>query len=510
MSDKNRAISHPASGSLSRANLKFDNLGRPGAPGDGAAPRRSIAVIDAEKFRGMDLSIFDECIDDIKNAIKKKDKPMIFIGGPAGTGKSMLVQYIQHYFSHKEPASERRNVVVVAPTGIAARAAFGQTIHSFFGYPPRPADSFIDDIKPTRGRQFFKELDILIIDEISMVRADMFAAIEKSLRVNIQRADPSRSGLFGGVQIVMVGDLCQLRPIVRRDEERLFGQTESARYRSVFFWGADFIESEIPAVLLNRVFRQQDPEFVGCLHDIREGRNLDSALDKLNSACFRESPRIGAGTICLVPRKDSADEINRVQMEKLPGYARPYHAETEGQFDPDSEMPMPNPLVLKVGAQVMLVKNDPQNKWVNGTLATIVKLADGEVKIQRIDDGREFDIGRASWSSYRIRYDEARRRIVSEEIGKYTQFPMTLGWAATIHKCQGVTLDSAVVDLGEDGAFDCGQAYVALSRCRSMSGLQLKRPLRKGDILVDPDALKLHTHPGETYTVPDPDYVDPE
>ena len=440
-----------------------------------SALRRKIVEIDGREFEGLELEGFQKCVD-----IVARNAPLVFITGPAGTGKSTLVRYLRHQFAHGE---QRRNIAVVAPTAVAAMASMGQTIHSFFGFSHRPADSFTDDILPTeRNRLLCGALNTLVIDEISMVRADMLDAIDKALRVNTGRDD-----LFGGVQVVVVGDLLQLPPIVSdQAERRLFPPSPEATYRSAFFFGARCLDGRdiLKTVSLRQVFRQDDERFVDILHNVRMERDLEDALEELNNKCCEEIPEGWRG-IHIVPTNSQADDINHRALEQIQSPARRYEAIIEGEFEVrDRRVPAPNPLDVKVGARIMLVQNDPRRRWINGSLGEIVDLDEDTIRVRLFDGGGEIDVGRASWGNFRTAYDEQRRRLVCEEIGSYKQFPMMLGWAATIHKTQGATLDNVVVDLGR--TFDFGQAYVALSRCRSMKGLRLKRPLNQGDVRAEP------------------------
>ena len=469
--------SKPSPSSVVETTAPFP-AGRP-APLPGGAPPRPIVEIDGKEFEGLELDGFQQCVD-----IISRNDPLVFITGPAGAGKSTLVRYIRHHFAHAKPEERRKNIAVVAPTAVAAMAAMGQTIHSFFGFEHKPADSFIDDIRPTeRCRLLCEVLDTLVIDEISMVRADMLDAIDKALRVNTGVKDQ----LFGGIQVVAVGDLLQLPPIVSTPQERqLFPPSPEAAYASAFFYGARCLEEREPSIaLLKQVFRQDDEQFVELLRDVRMERNLDCVLEHLNDKCHRSLPQGWRG-VSIVPANRRADFINHTELGKISSPARFYHAITEGEFEvQDRRMPAPNPLQLKVGAQVMLVQNHPRRQWINGTLAEVVDLLDDEIRVRMLDGGKEVDVGRAKWPNYRMTYDADRRRLVCEEVGSYKQFPMTLGWAATIHKTQGATLDSVFVDL-DSGAFDFGQTYVALSRCRSMDGLYLKRRLTQGDVRAEP------------------------
>ena len=451
-------------------------------PGDG--PERTIAEIKGAEFEGLDLAQFDHCLD----VIEQHSNRLVFITGPAGTGKSTLVRYMQYHFAHADPPEQRRNVAVVAPTAVAAMSAKGETIHSFFGFLHHPPASFIHKIKPHPLRtRLFSALDTLIIDEISMVRADMIDAIDEALRVNIGNDE-----LFGGVQIVMIGDLLQLPPIVETKEEpHLFLPELDAPYPTSFCFSAQCLEGRRDldkTIFLEHVFRQEESEFIEILHDVRWGRNLREALFRLNEKCANRPKPEKWGGITLVPTHDKAGEINGREMDKIPHPVKSYPAEKSGNFDIKRGLPAPDPLTLKVGAQVMLVKNDPGKKWINGTLGEVVELADESIRIRRFDSEEEFDVGPVQWENYRLAYDENLRRLVCETIGWYKQFPVTLGWAVTIHKAQGATLDSVVVDFTRN-PWDFGHAYVALSRCRSMSDLYLERPLQPGDIITEPKVL---------------------
>ena len=432
------------------------------------------------EFEGLDTAPFRPCVEAVSSG-----SPLVFITGPAGTGKSTLVRYLQHHFTAVVPQNERRSIAVVAPTGVAAMSAGGSTIHSFFRFPPTPADSHIPKIKPTdRFRHICRELNTLIVDEISMVRADMFEAMEVALRLNSGNNQP-----FGGIQIIMVGDLMQLPPIVSDEENRMFPPSPDARYSDKHFFGAPCIHRHKPEIVrLNEHFRfGNDGRFIEILHDIRSGRNLENALPQLNGECCRPTPDGWEG-IALVPRNHQADEINLGKLDDIPGQKREHRAHIEGE-PPRGRKPVPDPLIVKVGAQVMMVKNDSARRWVNGSLGKIIELDEESVRVLLNDGKRECLVGRETWSNYEYGYDEKTRRVAPREIGTYTQFPMTLGWAATIHKTQGATMSKLRVDMGEKGAFDFGQAYVALSRCRSMGGLYLTRPLCNEDIMTDKRAL---------------------
>ena len=455
---------------------------------------RKISEIHEDEFKDIDTTHFDHII----SLIKRQQHKLIFITGGAGTGKSTLVRYIQYYFAHV-----KKNTIAtatIAPTGIAAMSAHGETIHSFFCFPPAPADTFIDRIGKAgdnTGRlrdRLIENLDVLIIDEISMVRADMFDAIEKALRVNRGVDEP-----FGGVKIVLFGDLLQLPPIVRREEREMFMSEKG--YRTEFFPGARyFSDNEIKRIetrLLQKVFRQEDEMFIKYLNAIRmrgeDGYNLKSAVCELNKRVLNKHDLNlpNENIITLVPTNAMAEQINSEKLEELSDAKEEYKGEFHGKpnMPVDNEnLPVPLRLYLKKGAQVMIVKNDThQRRWVNGTLAKIVEMRDVSVDV-KLDNGSIYNIPKAKWTKPRIAYDPKSGRIVCEEEWSYEQIPVVLGWAATIHKCQGITLDRVIIDMG-NGAFDKGQTYVALSRCRSLNGLYLKKELMETDIIVHQDAL---------------------
>ena len=444
-------------------------------------PVRAVATIKGEEFKGLDFSPFRPCVEAVEG-----DNPLVLITGPAGTGKSTLVRYIQHHFAHIAPQNRRcNNVAVVAPTAVAAMAANGATIHSFFRFPHKEPDSHIPEIQATdRLRAICRNLQCLVVDEISMVRADMLQAMEVSLRLNSGNNIP-----FGGIKIAMVGDLMQLPPVIADIEaRRLFPPAVDAPYPSKFFFGAPCMRRHKPMVIhMNRIFRQTDAKFIELLHDVRMGRNLSVALPRLNEECCRPTPSNWQG-IRIVPTNARADSINYKKLREIPGRQVEFEAQISGQFLL-KRMPAPNPLIVKVGARVMMVKNDAAGRWINGDLGEILELDSGSIRVRLFDSGHEFDVDRATWTNYRYAYDHTVRRLASEEVGSYTQFPMTLGWAATIHKTQGATLSEVLVDLG-GGTFEFGQAYVALSRCRSMNGLYLHRPLNAEDVKADPTACK--------------------
>ncbi len=433
-------------------------------------------------FDGLDLQEFDECID-----IVNEREPLTLITGAAGTGKTTLIRYMRRHF---EQAATQRNMVVVAPTGVAALNADGETIHSFFRFKAAPATSFLKTIRADRSRaDLFQALDLLVIDEISVVRADLFDAIDKSLRTQRQNPEP-----FGGVQVVVMGDMLQLPPIVETAERKIFGPGQ--RYATPFWFSAQCLRKDLTRpdglpvreVLLEKPFRQSEPDFYRILNAIRMQEDLEWALETLNARCCRQPDE--QQTVTLVPTNRLADNINRQRLAQLPGETRRYEAKLTGAFQRTNRRgPAPKSLALKVGAQVMMLRNDSQRRWVNGSMAEVVALAEDRVDIQI--GGESHAVEPVTWEAYRHSYDAEQQHIGSELEGSYQQLPMTLAWGITIHKSQGATLDRMALDLSS-GTFASGQVYVALSRCRWLAGLCLLQPLTTKDLRADPALLQYY------------------
>lgn len=393
----------------------------------------------------------------------------MFLTGKAGTGKSTLIRHFM--------ASTQRQVVVAAPTGIAALNVDGLTLHRLFSFG---ASTTLDDVatgvyRPRRFAREIRAMDTLIIDEASMVRADLLDQIETALR----RYGPHPGEPFGGVQIVLVGDLFQLPPIVpEREKEWL-----ASRYETEYFYSARaFSRDRFPTVGLTKVFRQLgDDRLTGLLNAVREGLLADEMRADLNTRVDAEfEPPSDEFWLTVAPTNSIVTSRNRAALERLPGDAFSRTATTWGdtsQFD----SPVEEVVVFKVGAQIMLLNNDAASRWVNGTIGRIEKV-DGETVLVRLNGGDVVDVTPHTWEVTEPRFvDGAMSR---EVVGGYTQLPFKLAWAVTIHKCQGLTLDRLVVDLS-GGTFAFGQAYVALSRCTSMEGLVLHRPVEARHLQTD-------------------------
>jgi ATP-dependent DNA helicase PIF1 len=389
-----------------------------------------------------------------------------YITGNAGTGKSTFL----HYFKEKT----KKKTVVLAPTGIAAINIGGSTLHSFFHFPLHLITKA--DIRKIRNKEkLFAALETLVIDEVSMVRADMMDAVDQSLRVNRNRPyEP-----FGGVQVVVIGDLFQLPPIVDEDLAEYYNDF----YETPFFFSAHvFNEVRLQKIELQKVFRQSDHDFIGLLNKVRNNTLQQSDLKKLNEQ-FHPLLKIGRHdlAITLTSTNALASEINLQRLSALPDREFIYDSIIDGEFD-EKSYPTDKKLRLRQGAQVMMVKNDPTKRWVNGSLGVIHRLNDEAIEVSF--GGAIYTIEPSTWEKLDYEYDRETGSIEPIVNGVFRQYPIKLAWAITIHKSQGKTFDNVIIDLGR-GAFAHGQAYVALSRCRSFAGLHLKTPIRYSDIILD-------------------------
>jgi len=404
-------------------------------------------------------------------------QPIIFITGKAGTGKSTFINLIRLRI--------KKNVVVLAPTGVAALNAQGQTIHSFFHFPPTAVD--LSAIKQVYNRKLYEKMDILVVDEVSMVRADLFDAIEKFLRLNASDSNKP----FGGVQVVLIGDMFQLPPVVSRSEEaKLFGK----KYLSPYFFSAKSIQvAPLNFIEFSRIFRQSDEYFTYILNKIREAADTTKTIEEINNNCFVTAP-IENTSLTLTCTNAVASRINTDKLNELVGQEKIFEGEIKGSFQIQKEkLPSPFILRLKVGSQVMFTKNDSEKRWVNGTVGLVKKISPDIIKVEVSIKSNSFtyDVQRVTWESLAYEYDEIEEKIITKIIGEYKQFPLMLAWAVTIHKSQGKTLESVVIDLGK-GAFAHGQVYVALSRCPTLEGIRLKKPLKPKDIICDKRIIEFH------------------
>ncbi|HOI75212.1 MAG TPA: AAA family ATPase [Syntrophales bacterium] len=395
----------------------------------------------------------------------------VFITGRAGTGKSTLLRYFREHSA--------KPVVVLAPTGVAAVTAGGQTIHSFFGFKPDITPSAIRRRVKGEKADLYRRLKIIIIDEVSMVRADLLDCMDRFLRLNGPAADRP----FGGVQMIFIGDLYQLPPVVTSREKEIF----RSHYATPFFFSARAFEDfELAFVELETVYRQKDPEFIRLLNAIRNRSITDEDLVLLNR---RVDPAFEAPAksfyINLTSTNDLADRINEEQLSRLPGDPWTAVAAVDGDFE-DQYLPTSPVLKLKKGAQIMLLNNDSLGRWINGTIGKLKGVKPQEegppLLLARLDNGRKVEIAPYTWEIFRFFLKDGE--IASEAVGSFMQYPVRLAFAVTIHKSQGKTFRNAVVDVGR-GTFAHGQMYVALSRCTDLDGLVLRKPVRRSHILMD-------------------------
>lgn len=388
-----------------------------------------------------------------------------FITGKAGTGKTTLIEMFRKM--------TRKKVVVLAPTGLAAINARGQTIHSFFKFPPRMLHEQM--IRKHNDNSLYTDIDTIIIDEASMLRADMLDAIDKFLRKNAK----DKNQPFGGIQIVLVGDLFQLPPVVSREENDIY----YSFYETPYFFSANCFSSYLfTTLLLDKVFRQADEEFVNVLNTIRDGNASIETLLPINSRIKKDN--FVQDHIILCTTNAAAENINQIKLDAISASEHEYQAILEGSFkENDRYLPVNPILKLKKNARVLFIKNDPGGKWVNGTLGTVHKLKENYIQV-KLDNGEIVDVEKETWMDIRYKYNENDKELQEETVGKVYQYPLKLAWAITIHKSQGMTFDKVCLDFRRS-PFAHGQTYVALSRCRTLEGITLTKNIYPNDVLVD-------------------------
>ena len=401
----------------------------------------------------------------------------VFLTGKAGTGKSTFLKYIC--------ANTKKRYVVLAPTGIAAVNVGGQTLHSFFKIPFKPLLPDDPDYSPRQMRKtlryprekvkLIRQLDLIIIDEISMVRADIIDFVDRVLRCYAGNMKEP----FGGKQLLLVGDIFQLEPVVTRDMRDILRRY----YQQFFFFNARvFGQLGLVPVELRKIYRQTDNSFVSLLDRIRVNRASRADIMMLNNRCQPNYVSTNNDfAITLATRRDTVDAINDEHMAALKTPEYTYEGEVEGTF-PENDLPTNRLLQLKEGAQVIFIRNDKENRWVNGTIGKVSHLNGNRVCVA-LEDGEEYELEREVWENIQYTFDEEKNKVVENVLGSFIQYPVKPAWALTVHKSQGLTFNNVVIDFA-GGAFTSGQTYVALSRCTSLEGITLLKPLSERDIIV--------------------------
>lgn len=437
---------------------------------------------------GIDIEKIDLNNHELQNALQlvQFTHRSLFLTGKAGTGKSTFLHYIAQ--------TTKKKYVILAPTGIAAINVGGATLHSFFKLPFHP---LLPNDRRYNTRQLrntlkynsekiklIRELELIIIDEISMVRADIIDFIDKILRVYSHNMRIP----FGGKQLLLVGDVYQLEPVLKEEDWQLL----QPYYASKFFFDAHVFRTfQLVCIELQKVYRQRDDKFISILDHIRTSTVTSTDLSLLNQQVGQPQPMDAHQlSITLSTRRDTVDYINSLHLSKLPGDATILHGSIEGEY-PENNLPTPIELEVKTGAQILFIKNDREKRWVNGTLGTIIGIGDeedGKIYV-RTEQGEDVDVEQEVWNNVRYTYNQKEQKVEEEILGSFQQFPLRLAWAITIHKSQGLTFNQVKIDLS-GGVFAGGQTYVALSRCRSLKGIALQEPVKREDIYVNQEIVR--------------------
>jgi len=413
----------------------------------------------------------------------------ILIVGKAGTGKSTILQYFR--------SNTLKNVVVLAPTGVAAVNIKGQTIHSFFRFKPDITPDTVVNIRMRKdAKELYRKIDMIIIDEVSMVRADLMDCIDEFMRLHGKEANEP----FGGAQMIFIGDLYQLPPVVNGRERSIF----KGHYKSPYFFDSKVFRrlfnrgsykdndenfelsyDSLRIFELDKIYRQKEERFIELLGAIRNRSITDQQLDALNERYLPGfTPKGDEFYVYLTTTNSLADKVNEAQLNRIDSQAYFSDGEISGKFE-QKNLPTQLSLQMKVNAQVMLLNNDPSGRWINGSIGKIVSFVEqDQIVVVELSDGKIVEVSPFQWEMFRFYYNEETEMIESESVGSFRQYPLRLAWAITIHKSQGKTFSKVIVDIG-DGTFSHGQIYVALSRCVTLSGLVLKQPINRRHILLD-------------------------
>lgn len=409
---------------------------------------------------------------DVARFIVEKTDMSLFLTGKAGTGKTTFLRDVVRH--------TRKKCIVLAPTGIAAVNAGAMTIHSFFQFGLGPFVQGViepkSDFRINKSKlELIRHLQLLIIDEVSMVRADLMDHIDVELRRIRRNSKP-----FGGVQLLMIGDLQQLPPIAHGGEDELLRQY----YKTLYFFSSAALKSmKYNCIELKNVYRQTDRHFIDILNHARDCTLTSQDISDLNARYIPGfSPKPEDGYIRLMTHNRQVDYVNETELEKLDSKPYTFVAAVTGTF-PEESYPTADSLTLKKGAQVMFIKNDPERRFINGTLGEVKSIDKNSIAVRLAESGMVIDVEPMEWQNIRYQFDEESKEIASKQIGRFKQYPLKAAWAITVHKSQGLTFDKAIIDV--HAAFSPGQAYVALSRCRTLDGLVLSSPVSASVFMRD-------------------------